>query len=184
MTKDEHGVTEDATAEAAAAVDVPAAAETEAEALTLEEQLARARAEADEYRDSWLRARAEFANARKRMERERKEIYALAAEDIAAKMLPILDDFERALASVPAAIVEDSWFAGIELVQRKMLAILDGLEIERIAAVGHPFDPHLHEAIMQEEADDQESGTITRELQPGYRRGEKVIRPAMVAVAR
>jgi molecular chaperone GrpE len=150
---------------------------------TLEEQLAAAEAKAAEYLDGWQRARAEFANARKRLERERMEAYKNAAVDYAAKLLPVLDDFDRAIISVPTEIEENSWFAGIILVQRKLHAILDGFNIERIEALGQPFDPNLHEALALKEAEGVESGTIIEELQPGYRMGDRVIRPSLVNVA-
>lgn len=168
----------DAVVEAAAA----ASAAAETAALSLEEQLARAQAEAAEYRDGWLRARAEFANARKRMEKQQLDAYNNALVDVVKKLLPALDDFDRAMAAVPAGVAEDSWYAGIELVQRKLYAILEGMNIEPIKAVGQPFDPNLHEAVMQVDSTDYESGIVAQELQTGYRRGERIIRPAMVTV--
>ncbi len=152
-------------------------------ALSLEERLAQAQAEAAEYRDGWLRERAEFANARKRMERQQLDAYNNALVDVVKKLLPALDDFDRAMTAVPAAVAQDSWYAGIELVQRKLYGILEGMNIEPIQAVGQPFDPNLHEAVMQVDAAAYESGTVAQELQTGYRRGERIIRPAMVAVA-
>ena len=158
-------------------------AAAESQPASLEEQLASAQAEMADYKDQWLRARAEFANARKRLERERLEAYGNATLDVIAKLLPVLDDFDRAAISVPAAVAEDSWFEGIELVYRKLNSILENLNIERIPTVGEPFDPTLHEAVMREETDEFESGTVCKELQPGYRRADRVIRPALVSVA-
>lgn len=152
-------------------------------ALSLAEQLAAAQAEAAEYRDGWLRVRAEFANARKRMDRQQLDSYNNALVDVIKKLLPVLDDFDRAMGSVPAFVLEDSWYAGIELVQRKLYGILEGMNIEPIKAVGQTFDPNLHEAIMQVDASEYESGIIAQELQTGYKHGDRIIRPAMVAVA-
>ena len=160
-----------------------AVAEAEPAELTIEEQLAEARAKADEYPDGWKRARAEFDNARKRLQRERQEAHARATGDVVAKMLPVLDDLERALANVPAEVAGNSWYEGMELVQRKMTGILEGLRLERIAAVGEPFDPMVHEAISQEASAEFESGIVMRELQPGYRLGDRVLRAALVIVA-
>ncbi|MCA9939914.1 MAG: nucleotide exchange factor GrpE [Anaerolineales bacterium] len=150
---------------------------------SLEEQLAAARADAATYRDSWLRVRAEFANARKRMDRQQLDAYNNALVDVIKKLLPVLDDFDRAMVSVPASIAEDSWYAGIELVQRKLYGILEGMNIEPIKAIGQVFDPNLHEAVMQVNSTTYESGIVAQELQTGYKHGDRVIRPAMVAVA-
>jgi molecular chaperone GrpE len=153
------------------------------EPLSLEEQLVAAQAEAAKNLDGWMRAQAEFANARKRMERQRAEIYVNATTDIATKLIPVLDDFARALDNVPAEIAESSWFEGVQLVQRKLITILEGMNVTPIEAVGQPFDPKYHEALSQEESDEFESGVVTRELQKGYKVGDRVIRPALVYVA-
>ncbi len=150
---------------------------------TLEEQLAAAQAEAAQNLDGWMRVQAEFANARKRMDKQRLEIQQRATADMAAKLLPVVDDFERALETVPEAISADGWFEGIQLVYRKMTNILEGMNVKVIEAVGQPFDPNHHEAIMQEASDEHESGTVTRELQKGYMLGDRVIRPSLVYVA-
>lgn len=153
------------------------------EAPSLEEQLELAEAKAAEYLDGWQRARAEFANAKKRLERSRVEARRNATVEVIGKILPVLDDFERALENVPETIAEDGWFEGIALIDRKLRDILQSENIERIETVGHPFDPNLHEAVLQEESDEYESGTVVKELQSGYRLDERVIRPAMVIVA-
>lgn len=160
------------------------------EELTLEEQLvameARAseyEAKAAEYLDGWQRARAEFANARKRLERERAEAYSNAAVDYAKKLLPILDDFDRAIDNAPPEINNDDWFEGITLVQRKLNGILDDLNVKRIEAIGLPFDPNFHEALALMEADGVESGVVIEELQIGYCIGDRVIRPTLVNVS-
>ena len=149
----------------------------------LQEKLAAAEAQAAEYLDGWQRAKAEFDNARKRLQRDRVEAYTNAAVDYAQKLLPILDDFDRALENVPPEIEEDSWFEGLVLVKRKLHAILDGLEVEPIEALGQPFDPSFHEALALQDAEDVESGMVIEELQTGYRRGDRVIRPALVNVS-
>lgn len=151
--------------------------------ITLEEKLAQAEAKAAEYLDGWQRARAEFANARKRLEKERADGYGNATADVLSKLLPIIDDFKRAFDNVPAGIAQDSWFTGIQLVHRKLHTLLENNNLEVIPSVGQPFDPNLHEAISQEPSDSYESGIVTRELQTGYRLGSRVIRPAMVIVS-
>lgn len=152
--------------------------------LSLAEQLNKAQAEAMEYKDQWIRARADLANARKRMEKERIELYGSALVDVVVKLLPVMDDFRRATASVPASISSDGWYNGIALVQRKLNNILESLNIEPLKVVGATFDPNWHEAILQEDSDSYPSGTITKELQTGYKFGDRIIRPALVAVAK
>ena len=120
---------------------------------TIEEQLAAAQAEAEDYKDRWLRSQAEFANARKRMEKQRLDTYTNATANVLAKLLPIVDDFERAMGSVPEEISDNSWLEGIQLVQRKLLATLENFNVTPIEAVGEPFDPNLHEALTQEPTD-------------------------------
>ena len=150
---------------------------------TLEEQLAEAQVKAAEYLDGWQRARAEFANARKRLERERVEAYSAAAVDNARKLLPILDDLGRAMDSAPPDIAGNPWFEGLDLVSRKLRMILESLDVQPIEALGQPFDPNLHEALALKEADGVESGLVIEELQIGYRLGERVIRPSLVNVS-
>ena len=161
-----------------------AAPETlEEEELTIEQQLEQAEAKAEEYLDGWKRARAEFDNARKRLQRERQEAHGKATGDVIAKLLPALDDLDRALENAPDEVSTNSWYEGIELVQRKVMGILEGLNLEKIPAVGEPFDPMVHEAITQEPSEEYESGLVARELQAGYRLGSRVVRPALVTVA-
>lgn len=151
--------------------------------LSLEEQLEKAKADAAANLDGWQRARAEFANARRRMDKQLADAYSNATADVVSRLLPVIDDFDRALANVPEAITKDSWFDGIRLVSKKLNGILENANIERISSVGKPFDPNVHEAILQEPSDAYESGVIIRELQSGYKAGERVIRPALVVVA-
>ncbi len=158
-------------------------AEIQESELSLEQRLSETEAKAAEYLDGWQRARAEFANARKRLERERMEAYNNAAVDYAKKLLPILDDFDRALGSVPEAIEKDSWFEGLALVRRKLNGLLEELNVEPIQAIGRPFDPNIHEALTLMEADGVDSGVVVEELQTGYRIGDRIIRPSLVSVA-
>lgn len=159
-----------------------ASQEAPAQDLSLEEQLASAQSEAARNLDGWQRTQAEFANARKRFEKQRAETYLNVNADLVAKLLPLIDDFERALDSVPAGMAEDPWVSGIALVYRKMLSILDEMNVQPIAAVGERFDPNLHEALAQESSDDYDSGFVVREMRRGYRLGDRVIRPSLVTV--
>lgn len=145
--------------------------------------LAAAREEAAQYRDSALRAQAELANARKRFEKQQAQAYANANVELVRKLLPILDDFDRVFENVPAAVAADSWFTGLELVQRKLGGILENMQVEEIEAEGRPFDPHIHEALGYEPSDTVEDGAVARVMLKGYRLGDKIIRPSLVYVA-
>ena len=147
---------------------------------TLKQQLKEAQAQADEYKDGWQRAVADFSNYRKRLDRENVEVYQNAVGEIIKRYLPILDDLERALASRPKDL---PWVEGIELIYRKLQAILEAEGLKRIAAEGQPFDPNFHEAISQEPNPDVESGKVIAVVQNGYMLGDRVIRPALVRVA-
>jgi molecular chaperone GrpE len=150
---------------------------------TIEEQLAQAEAKAAEYLDGWQRARAEFANARKRLERGRIEAYSTASVDYVTKLLPIIDDLGRAMTSAPPEVVSNPWFEGLDLVNRKIQSMLEAMDVKPIEAVGQPFDPNFHEALSLQASEDVESGIVIEELQTGYRLGDKVIRPSLVNVS-
>jgi molecular chaperone GrpE len=151
-----------------------------AEIESLKKQLAEASSKTSEYRDSWMRSQAEFQNYKKRLERDNELTYISMKGDIIKKVLPVLDDLERALQNRPA---ENSWANGIELIARKMQNILESEGIKRIEAEGAEFDPNLHEAISHEPADGVKSGFVIGIVQNGYMLGERVIRPALVRVA-
>lgn len=151
--------------------------------IPLAAQLEAALAEAAQNYDSFLRAQAELANVRKRFEKQRGQVRADATADLVKQMLPVVDDFARALETVPDGVRADGWFAGLELVQRKLLSILESLGVQPIEAVGRPFDPNYHEALSQEPSDTLPSGAVTREMLKGYQLGDRVIRPSLVYVA-
>ena len=146
----------------------------------LKKRLAEAEAKTSEYKDSWLRSQAEFQNYRKRLERDNEMMYASMKGDIIKKVLPVLDDLERALQNRPA---EDAWANGIELVARKFQNILESEGLKKIDALGKEFDPNFHEAISHEPANGAQSGHVIGVVQNGYMLGERVIRPALVRVA-
>lgn len=150
---------------------------------TLAQQLAQAEAEAARNLDGWQRTLADFANARRRMDKQLSEAYINARVEIATRLLPVLDDLALAMQSVPEVVAREEWFTGLQLVERKFNAILEGIHIERIVSVGAPFDPTYHEALMQEQSAEYPSGVVAREFQTGYKIGNYVIRPARVCVA-
>jgi len=182
VTSDERLKDDAAEIDAAEALDTAGLAAEAAETAPPDE-LAAARAEAARNLDGWQRTQAEFANARKRFEKQRAETYANANADLVAKLLPLIDDFERALDNVPAGVAGDPWLAGVNLVYRKMIATLEEMGVEAIPALGAAFDPNLHEALGQEPSGAYESGQVAREMRRGYRLGERVIRPSLVMVA-
>ena len=146
----------------------------------LRDELSVAESKAAENLDGWQRALAEFQNYRKRVERDRGADQAAMKADMIRKLLPVLDDLERALQNRPDA---DAWASGIELIQRKFQAFLDADGVTRIEAEGEPFDPNFHEALAQEPVEGIENGRIVAIIQHGYMLGDRVIRPAQVRVA-
>ena len=139
------------------------------------------KAERDSYRDQLLRARAEFDNFRKRMERERTQMAARATEEAVRDVLPIVDDLERALAA--DAETSTAFHQGVQMIHRQMLEMLRRRGVEPIDSVGGDFDPNVHEAVAYEPAAGRREGEIIGELRRGYRIGDRLIRPAMVRVA-
>ncbi|NOR89693.1 MAG: nucleotide exchange factor GrpE [Anaerolineales bacterium] len=151
---------------------------------SLEEQVKRLQSEAEEYLDGWQRARAEFANFKKRTQRENEHARERIAGEIITHFLGVKDDIERALAKAPETDDFQEWALGIELIHQKLQALFDAEGVELIDAEGERFDPTFHEAVSFEENDDYEEGLIIDITQPGYKMGERVLRPAMVRVAK
>jgi molecular chaperone GrpE len=147
------------------------------------DELERAEAQAAEYLDQLQRAQAEFANYKKRVEREREEFMSLANAALISRLLPILDDFERALQTVPDNLQSLTWVEGILLIERRLRMILEQEGLSEIEAVGEQFNPELHHAVVREETTEQGENTIIGEMQKGYRLHDKVLRPSMVRVA-
>jgi molecular chaperone GrpE len=150
----------------------------------LREQLLRAEKEAEENRIGWQRAAADFANFRRRSEQDRLATLGLANEALLVKVLHLADDFDRAIANIPAELQGHGWVDGVVAIDRKLRALLESEGLTPIEAEGAPFDPHQHEAVVQQETRDVAEGTVTAELQRGYRLRDRVLRPALVAVAR
>lgn len=146
----------------------------------LQSQLTEVEAKAAEYKDGWMRSQAEFQNYKSRVQRDNELTYHSMKGDIIKKVLPVLDDLERALQNRPA---DDVWANGIELIARKLQAVLESEGVKRIEAEGAEFDPNFHEAISHEPSDGVASGHVIAIAQNGYMLGERVIRPAQVRVA-
>ncbi len=146
--------------------------------------LAEAQAEAARLKDAWLRAVADFDNFRKRSRRELEEARRGGREDVVRTLLPVFDNLERALQSAQRSTDVKAMADGLSMVQRQFVDALAREGITRVPTVGGPFDPSVHEAIQQVETDEHEPGTIIAEVQPGYRQGDRLLRAAMVVVAR
>ncbi len=143
------------------------------------------KAQAGENLDGWQRARAEFANYKRRVEAERAELAASAGANALKRVLPAVDDLERAMQTLPDELKDNPWVNGVSMVQRKLNAALEQSGITPLATnPGDAFDPNVHEAITHEESDQFGSGQIIGEVQRGYKIGDRVLRPAMVRVAR
>ena len=140
-------------------------------------------AKAEEYLDGWQRARAEFANYKKRVLKESTEIRQVARGDVIKIYLDILDDLERALDEKPIQGEGKTWSEGIELIVQKLHNRLEAEGIKPMNPLGEEFDPNIHEALMKAESDEYESGQIIEVMQEGYWIGDKVLRPALVRVA-
>lgn len=155
------------------------------EAEDLHTILEESQKKADEYLDGWQRARAEFANYKKRVAKERQRAYQNAAGDILMKYLPVVDDLERALKNSPEEGQGAEWAEGVELIYRKMMNILEAQGVTPMNAEGKSFDPNLHEAIVKTENDEDEyeSEQIIEVLERGYLLGDRVLRPAKVRIA-
>lgn len=148
------------------------------------EQLAQKEAEAAEYLDNWRRAAADLSNARKRMLREQEDMRALANERLLEKLLPIVDDIDRAIAALPPDQANSDWANGFRAIQRKVQGLLESEGVTSIETAGKTFDPELHYAITHEEAEGYEEGQIIGETARGYKLHDKVLRPSMVRVAK
>ncbi|HEX2696836.1 MAG TPA: nucleotide exchange factor GrpE [Anaerolineales bacterium] len=155
--------------------------QSNAELEALQAKLAEAESKATEYKDGWMRSQAEFQNYKKRLERDNEMMYVSMKGDIIKKILPVLDDLERALQNRPADT--GPWVSGIELIQKKVQSILEAEGVKRIEAEGQPFDPNFHEAISHEPSETVKSGYVIGVAQNGYMLGDRVIRPALVRVA-
>ena len=155
-----------------------------AELDQLRAALEAAQQEAAENKLQWQRSAADFSNYKRRTEQEREAIVGLANEVLLAKLLAIVDDFDRAIANMPADLQGIPWVGGIGAIDRKLDQLLESEGLTPIEALGKQFDPHEHEAIAQEDRPGVPEGTVVAELQKGYRIRDRVLRPAMVAVAR
>lgn len=157
--------------------------ELTAEIDRLRAELEEARGEAAEHKASLQRTAADFANFRRRTAEDRERELGLAGESLLRKVLALADDFDRALDTMPEDLQAVGWIEGIVLLDRKLRALLESEGVTPIEVVGRPFDPREHEAIASIPATGKPDGEVVAEVQRGYRVRDRVLRPAMVAVA-
>ncbi len=153
-------------------------AETAAEEDNTEAEVKAAEAESERY----MRLMAEFQNFKRRAAREKSDIHAYANEKIIGELLPVLDNFERALQTESGDL--ESYSKGMELIFTQLKTALEHAGLEEIKALGEDFDPNVHNAVMTEDSEEHDDGKISKVLQKGYKLNDKVIRPSMVAVVR
>lgn len=157
--------------------------EPEDEVTALLQELEESKEKQAEYLDGWQRARAELANARKRFQREQQQAYTNARADVLVRLLPIMDDLERAFASVPQDLSDAGWIEGIKLVLRKFEGLLKQEGVAPIEAAGQEFDPYYHQAVTHEPSENVPSGHVIEEIQKGYQIDDRVLRPSVVRVS-
>lgn len=135
-----------------------------------------------ELTDRVQRQMAEFDNFRKRTEKEKTQMFEVGAKSVIEKILPVVDNFERGLSAVPEEAKEDPFVQGMDKIYKQLMTELESLEVKPIEAVGAEFNPEFHNAVMQVESEEYESGVVAQELQKGYMYRESVVRHSMVAV--
>jgi molecular chaperone GrpE len=146
-----------------------------------EERVARLEEDSKRYLDNWRRAEADLQNFKKRMEQDRSETTRFAGASLIINLLPIVDDFERAFQSLDGHIAGMTWFDGIRLIYRKLIALLESAGVRPINTEGETFDPRFHESVAEVEGED---GKVVSEIQRGYMLHDRVLRPAMVVVGK
>ncbi|SJZ96523.1 nucleotide exchange factor GrpE [Selenihalanaerobacter shriftii] len=157
---------------------------TEENFIELQEELERSELEKQKYIDRLQRSQAEFSNYKKRVRREKERLKSNATKELVNELLPVLDNFERALSSSKDNQDLTGFLEGVEMVSRQLTKVLKEEGLKVIPTVGDEFDPKIHEAVMQVESDEYESGIITEELQKGYIFNDQVLRASMVKVAK
>ena len=164
------------------AIKTPSRGELAKRIEALERELEETQRSDAEHRDRWHRSAADFANYKRRTDEERATLGQFSNAVLIGKLLSVLDDFDRALENVPPD-VHDPWVEGVQHVERKLRGVLEAEGVTPIEAIGQPFDPNLHEAVVHEETADHPDNEVIGELQRGYRLHDRVIRPSLVRVA-
>lgn len=180
---EEHVVNESA----ANGADPAGGAETSNGAANVEElraRIAQLEKEAAEYKDQWMRAIADYKNFKRRADQERAELVRSAGAGLLLKLLPVMDDLDRAVGSATPELAESAWYAGFKLIPQKLQTLLESEGVAAIPALGQEFNPSLHEAVIFEEQGDGETNRVIAELRKGYKLHDRVLRPSMVKVGK
>jgi len=154
-----------------------------AEEVVSRAELERVQAHADDQTQRLLRAQADFDNFRRRTQKEKEELAKYASAQLITELIPVIDNFERAMATKPENPELESFSKGVDMIFRQLSDVLKNTGLTPMEAVGQPFNPEFHQAVMQVESDEYEEGIVVEELQKGYVLKDKVIRPAMVKVS-
>ncbi|QRG70539.1 nucleotide exchange factor GrpE [Brevibacillus choshinensis] len=178
-TLSEEKLTQDPTAEEE---QTETADQQESADVNWEQEAAHWKAQAEEHQNRMLRTMADMENLRRRVRKEQEDLAKYASQKVVEELLPILDNFERALAADKESMTVESLLTGVDMVYRQMVQVFDKEGLVAIAAKGQPFDPHVHQAVMQTQDPAFESGVVVEELQKGYMFKDRVVRPAMVKV--
>ncbi|HEX9016915.1 MAG TPA: nucleotide exchange factor GrpE [Chloroflexota bacterium] len=157
--------------------------EDEAEPSVLRARLEEVKAQAEKNRTNWQRAEADLANFKRRVEQERADLARFGNANLIRKVLPVMDDFERALDAIPEDVRSAKWFEGMLLIDKKLRSVLEQEGVRQIDALGKEFDPHVHEAVMHEEGEG-DTDAVVQEFQKGYMLHDRILRPAMVKVGK
>jgi len=150
-----------------------------ADILLLQKTLTEEKAKAEKYLANWQRAQADYINFKRRSEQEKEDTKQFGNSVLIVSLLPVMDDMERALASIPAKLAHRTWVDGMRLILRKFQAVLEAQGLSEIKAVSKQFDPELHEAVMRAPGKEE---VVIEELQKGYKLKDRVIRPSKVVV--
>ncbi len=149
----------------------------ETQQVSLEEEL-------EGLKDKYLRLQAEYSNYRRRTAEEKSAIYSMGNERLILELLPVLDNFDRACLNMEENGLSSSYLAGIDMIKKSLVQVLEKEGLKEIKACGEDFDPELHHAVLMEECQDEKEGVVLEELQKGYKLKEKTIRPTMVKVSK
>ena len=163
--------------------DEPVTDDSDASAASATSELGNLQRERDDFKDRWLRKSAEFDNYRKRVERERREQADQAVVDLLRELLLVVDDFDRAL-TVDAGEDVSAYRRGVELIHGKLHDLLRKQGVKAIDVLGADFDPNIHQAVMHEDSPEHREGEVIDELRKGYVLNDRLLRPAMVKVAK
>ncbi len=174
----------EATAASEAPAQESAADDGQAPNEELQARVAQLEKQSEDYRDKWLRAAADYKNFKRRADQERVDLIRGASAGLLLKLLPVVDDIERALDSVPDEIAASTWFEGVRLIAQKLQTVLESEGVTPISALGTEFDPNQHEAVIYEDAGDGADAKVVAELQKGYKLRDRVLRPTMVKVGK